>query len=60
VGYFKTLYMGKIACLNAHALKLVLGDCWVEIFTLAWQRLNINNMAGDVKINKNLLVFVFF
>jgi len=52
--------MGKIACLNAHALKLVLGDCWVEIFTLAWQRLNINNMAGDVKINKNLLVFVFF
>ena len=37
LGYFKTVYMGKLMCRIMLALRLVSKDCWAEIFMPAWQ-----------------------
>jgi len=56
LGYFKTLSTQKLVCRNARALKLVSGDCWMEIFILAWQRWNNNIMAAtQMQIKKTFI-----
>jgi len=58
LGYFKIVPVRKLVSCNVH--RLVMGDCRAVISMPALQRPNNNSMAGDVKINKNMLVLALF
>jgi len=60
LGYFKTLSTGKSAGLNAHARRLVSGDCWAEISKPAWQQWNNDSHGSNANVNKNKFILTLF